>query len=316
MSSEGSVAIPVVSLSDYTSGDATRRSRFVRVFGEALREFGFVSVRDHGIAEERISAAYAAARAFFALPLEEKRRSAVPESAGNRGYVAFGAEHAKNRSVGDLKEFFHVGRALPELGAGGANAFPGAVPAFEADTLALYRDLEAVAATMLTALADTFDAAPDTFTKMMKGGDSVLRMIHYPPLREAFIPGAVRAAEHEDINLITLLCESTAAGLEILTRDGRWLAVEAPPGHIVVDTGDMMQLVTNGVLPSTTHRVVNPPSDADDVVRYSMPFFVHPYPDCPLAPLPFCVTPDRPARYAETTARAFLRQRLAELGLA
>ena len=108
---------------------------------------------------------------------------------------------------------------------------------------------------------------------------------------------------------------ATAAGLEILTRDGRWLAVEAPPGHIVVDTGDMMQLITNGRLPAITHRVVNPPSGAEDVVRYSMPFFVHPFPTCPLAPLPFCVSESDPARYEATTAQGYLEKRLAELGL-
>lgn len=308
-------SIPTVSLSDYTSGDDSRRARFVRTFGAALREFGFVSVDQHGIPTERIRAAYAAAAEFFALSEAEKEKSVVEGSGGNRGYVAFGAEHAKNRKVGDLKEFFHVGRDLPELGPGGANAFPAAAPRFEPDTRALFAELERTASTLLEALAEHFGAPRDTFTKMTTGGNSILRLIHYPPLRDAFIPGGVRAAEHEDINLLTLLCESTAAGLEILTRDGQWLAVEAPPGHIVVDSGDMMQLITNGMLPSTTHRVVNPPSDEEDVVRYSMPFFVHPYPSCPLAPLPFCASEGAPARYAATTAQAFLERRLKELGL-
>ncbi|MFO0673042.1 MAG: 2-oxoglutarate and iron-dependent oxygenase domain-containing protein [Polyangiaceae bacterium] len=315
MSTVPGSSIPVVSLADYRSGDAARRERFVRVFGEALHEFGFVSVCDHGIGRERIAAAYAAIAEFFALPLEEKKKSEIPGSGGNRGFVAFGAEHAKNRSVGDLKEFFHVGRELPELGPGGANAFPAGAPAFEPATRALFADLEGAAGTLLTALADVFGAPSDTFTKMTVGGNSILRLIHYPPLKDAFIPGGVRAAEHEDINLITLLCESTAAGLEILTRDGRWLAVEAPPGHIVVDTGDMMQLITNGRLPATTHRVVNPASGAEDVVRYSMPFFVHPYPTCPLAPLPFCVSEENPARFEATTAQGYLEKRLSELGL-
>jgi len=308
-------SIPVVSLRDFTSGDTRRRERFVATFGGALREYGFVSVDQHDIEPGRIRAAYASAARFFALPPEEKKKSVVEGSGGNRGYVAFGAEHAKNRKVGDLKEFFHVGRDLPELGPGGANAFPAAVPSFEPDTRALFAELERTAATLLEALAEHFGAPADTFTKMIVNGNSILRLIHYPPLRDAFIPGGVRAAEHEDINLLTLLCESTAAGLEILTRDGQWLAVEAPPGHIVVDSGDMMQLLTNGVLPSTTHRVVNPKSDADDVVRYSMPFFVHPFPSCPLAPLPFCTSPESPPRYAETTAQGFLEQRLRELGL-
>lgn len=308
-------SIPIVSLSDYLHGTDAARDAFVRVFGDALREFGFVSVKDHGIAPDRIRAAYAAAATFFALPLEEKLRSRVEGSGGNRGYVGFGAEHARHRKVGDLKEFFHVGRDLPELGPGGVNAFPVGAPDLEPTTRALFDELEGVARALLDALADGFGADRSTFTSMIRGGNSILRLIHYPRLADAFIPGAVRAAEHEDINLLTLLCESTGAGLEILTRDGRWLPVAAPPGHIVVDSGDMMQLLTNGRIPSTTHRVVNPPSDEEDLVRYSMPFFVHPYPACPLAPLPFSVSADDPPRFAPTTAQGFLEMRLRELGL-
>lgn len=308
-------AIPVVTLSDYTHGGAAAREAFVRTFGEALHEFGFVSVRGHDIEPGHIHGAYDAVRRFFALDLEAKKRTTIEGSGGNRGYVAFGAEHAKDRKVGDMKEFFHLGRELPDLGPGGKNAFPAELPGLEAATRTLFADLERVAGTLLEALAVHFGAPSDTFTKMTVGGNSILRVIHYPPLREAFVPGALRAAEHEDINLITLLCESTAAGLEILTRDGRWLAVEAPPGHIVVDSGDMMQLVTNGRLPATTHRVVNPPSSEEDLPRYSMPFFVHPYPSCPLAPLPFCVGPDSPAKYEATTAQGYLEKRLRELGL-
>lgn len=306
--------IPVVSLESFRHGGEAR-ARFVRELGDALHTFGFVSVKDHGIAPSRIRAAYDAAARYFALPAPAKSKTAVPGSGGNRGYVGFGAEHAKNRKVGDLKEFFHVGRDLPALGAGGTNAFPEEVPELETATKALFADLEGAANTLLEAIAEYFEAPRDTFTSMVRGGNSILRVIHYPPLRDAFIPGGVRAAEHEDINLLTLLCESTAAGLEILTRDGTWLAVEAPPGHIVVDSGDMMQLLTNGKLPSTTHRVVNPPSDQDDVVRYSMPFFVHPYPECPLAPMPFCVKDGEAPRYAPTTAQGFLETRLRELGL-
>ncbi len=308
--------IPIVSLASFTRGSSGERARFVSEFGGALREFGFVSVTDHGVDAKRIERAYASAADFFALDRARKDRSVVEGSAGNRGYVGFGAEHAKNRKVGDLKEFFHVGRELPALGAGGKNSFPADVSSFETDTRALFDELENAARTMLEALAEYFGAPRTTFSDMIVGGNSILRLIHYPPLKDAFIPGAVRAAEHEDINLLTLLCESTAAGLEILTRDGSWLPVAAPKGHIVVDSGDMMQLITNGVLPSTTHRVVNPPSTEEDKRRYSMPFFVHPYPECALAPLPFCVSESQPARYEATTANAFLAKRLRDLGLA
>lgn len=310
-----SQSLPVVSLADYRSGSRHAQAGFVRVFGDALAELGFVSVKDHGVDTALIRSAYDVVARFFALPIDVKRRYVVEGSMGNRGFVGFGEEHAKDRKVGDLKEFFHVGREMPSLGAGGRNAFPAEVPEFEPTTRALFDQLEGAATSMLEAVADVFGAPKDTFSKMIVGGNSILRLIHYPPLKDGFIPGAVRAAEHEDINLVTLLCESTQPGLEILTRDGRWLPVEAPPGHIVVDTGDMMQRITNGRLPSVTHRVVNPSSDADDVVRFSMPFFVHPFPTCSLDVLPFCTSADKPAKFPPITAQAFLEERLQAIGL-
>lgn len=304
-----------MSLADYRGGSTERRARFVQTFGEALREFGFVSVTDHGVDRELIRRAYARIAEFFALPTAAKQACVVEGSGGNRGYVGFGLEHAKNRTVGDLKEFFHVGREIPALGPGGINAFPRDLPAFEPTVRELYSALDAAAGTMLEAFAESFGAPADTFTRLATNGNSILRLIHYPPLRQAFIPGGVRAAEHEDINLITLLCESTGAGLEILTRDGRWLAVDAPPGHLVVDSGDMMHRITNGLVPATTHRVVNPPSEQDDVERYSMPFFCHPRPDAVLEVLPFCTDAQHPPKDPPITAQAFLEERLRALGL-
>jgi len=307
--------IPVVSLEAYRNGSAADQADFVRVFGDALREFGFVSVTDHGVDRALIQRTYDVIARFFALPVETKKKCIVEGAMGNRGFVGFGEEHAKDRKVGDLKEFFHVGREIPSLGPGGKNAFPSEVPDFEATTRALFDQLDAAATVMLRGLAGVFGAPEDTFAKMSVGGNSILRLIHYPPLKERFIAGGVRAAEHEDINLITLLCESTQPGLEILTKSGKWLAIEAPPGHIVVDTGDMMQRITNGHLPAVTHRVVNPARDADDVVRYSIPFFVHPFPTCPLDVLPFCTSDADPPKWPPITAQAFLEERLRELGL-
>lgn len=299
--------IPLVDLSHYERGSASERARFVATFGDALREFGFVTVTGHGIEKDLIARAYAAVRALFALPEEQKARYLVPGGAGQRGYTGRGAEHAKNRKVGDLKEFWHVGRD-----AYGENLWPSEVPALEETTLPLFGALESSARTMLRALAEYLGVPRNTLSDMIENGNSILRLIHYPPLRDLFVPGAVRAAEHEDINLITLLCEGTASGLEILTRDGEWIPVDTLKDQIVVDSGDMLQRVTKGVIPSTTHRVVNPPGD--DTERYSMPFFVHPYPDCALHPLPLKEAehlPDLPL----LTADQFLRQRLIEIGL-
>jgi isopenicillin N synthase-like dioxygenase len=310
--------IPLLDLTDYSSGSASKKAQFVRVFGDALKEFGFVSIEGHGIDDGLIRRTYKEVERFFQLPEATKKAYALG-NAGQRGYTGFGKEHAKNRTIGDLKEFWHVGRDLPaghrHLPIYGDNVWPKEVPAFREHTQALYDALDGAARKMLEALADYFGVAKDTFSAMAKDGNSILRVIHYPPLREKFVPGAVRAAEHEDINLITLLCEGTSSGLEILTRDGEWIPVDTLRGQIVVDSGDMLSRVTNNVIPATTHRVVNPKGAEDDVERYSMPFFVHPYPDCVLRPLPQTETPDNPAKYEPITADQFLKQRLREIGL-
>lgn len=311
--------VPLVNLSHYTHGTPAERERFVKVFGEGLREFGFVSVEEHGVDPALIRRTYEDVAAFFRLPRDTKHRYEIQGGGGQRGYTGFGKEHAKNRTVGDLKEFWHVGRELPaghkHLSAYGHNLWPEEIPTFRQNTLALFDGLDRAAKVMLEALADWFAAPRSTFADMAQDGNSVLRLIHYPPLGNQFEPGAVRAAEHEDINLITLLCEATSSGLEILTRDGEWLPVDTLKGQIVVDSGDMLSRVTNNVIPSTTHRVVNPSSTDDDVTRYSMPFFVHPYPECVLKPLPSTETAENPARYPPITADEFLRQRLREIGL-
>lgn len=311
--------VPLVSLHDYTHGTPNERDRFVKIFGEGLREFGFVSIEDHGVDQGLIRRTYEDVARFFELPREVKQRYEIPGGMGQRGYTGFGKEHAKNRTIGDLKEFWHVGRELPNghrnLPTYGTNVWPVEVPTFRENTLGLFEALDRAAATMLEALADWFGSPKSTFRDMAQDGNSVLRLIHYPPLGNQFEPGAVRAAEHEDINLITLLCEATASGLEILTRDGQWLSVDTKPGQIVVDSGDMLSRVTNELIPSTTHRVVNPGSSAEDVTRYSMPFFVHPYPECMLQSLQEAEKMGAAPKYAPITADDFLRQRLREIGL-
>lgn len=311
--------IPTVHLSDYINGTPQARARFVQVFGDGIKEFGFVTVADHGIEDSLIRRTYSDVEKVFKLPKPTKQRYVVPNGAGQRGYTGYGQEHAKNRTVGDLKEFWHVGRELskehPLPRSYGPNVWPEEVPTFRQSTLSLFSALERAASVMLEALADYFAVPRPTFSDMMVDGNSVLRLIHYPPLRDRFIPGGVRAAEHEDINLITLLCEGTSSGLELLTRDGEWMPVDTLRGQIVVDSGDMLSRVTNEVIPATTHRVVNPKGKDDDVERYSLPFFVHPYPDCVLKPISVTETKDNPARFEPITADAFLKQRLREIGL-
>lgn len=305
--------IPTVNLSHYQHGTAQERARFVKVFGDGIKEFGFVTVEGHGVDQKLIRDTYRDVETFFRQPDTTKKRYQIPDGGGQRGYTPFGNEHAKNRTVGDLKEFWHVGRELDRShrlqGRYGPNVWPEEVPSFRQNTLALYHALDRAAAVMLEALADYFGIARNRFADMAVDGNSVLRLIHYPPLKEKFVPGAVRAAEHEDINLITLLCEGTASGLEILTRDGEWIPVDTLQGQIVVDSGDMLSRVTNEIIPATTHRVVNPKEA--DLERYSMPFFVHPYPECDLTPLKETGAP----KFPPITADEFLQQRLREIGL-
>jgi isopenicillin N synthase-like dioxygenase len=237
----------------------------------------------------------------------------VPGSQGNRGYVPFGRERAVGAAAADLKEFWHIGQETirPEYrDAYAPNVWPDApvLAGFRETALAFYRGLEGCAHAALRAVALYLGLPEHHFADMIVDGNSVLRLIHYPPVPPDAPPHAVRAAAHEDINLVTLLVEGTSGGLEIQTRDGAWLPVHSLAGQIVLDAGDMLQLCTNGAIPSTTHRVVNP--EGPNVPRYSMPFFTHPRPDVLLEPAPGTVTATRPARYAPLRAHEFLSQRL------
>ncbi len=269
----------------------------------------------HGLDEALIAAAAADAKAFFALPEAVKRRYRDPGGAGQRGYTPFGIETAKDAPHADLKEFWHVGREAPGLSGLAPNLWPEEIPAFRAHMLGLYAALEGVGARLLSAVALHLGLGAHALEDPVAGGDSVLRLLHYPPA--TFEGPALRAGAHEDINAITLLLGAEEGGLEILDRDGRWLAINPPAGALVVNIGDMLARLTNDVLPSTTHRVVNPPPERRGVARYSTPFFLHFRPDFLIETLPACVSGDRPDRYPEPiTAGAFLQRRLREIKLA
>ncbi len=333
-------AVPTLDLSDYTSCDTSLRSRAVAELGGALTDIGFVVVEGHQVDGRLVRDAYALWQRFFALDEPAKRRYAGVEG-GARGFTPFGVEHAKDSPTPDLKEFWHVGQELPPdhplRHAYPPNVWPRELPELREPTLALYRELERVAEQLLMALAEHFGLPEETFATMVRGGNSVLRILHYPPVPATHAPPAaapplppgapetaapspappppaLRAAPHEDINLVTLLCEATDSGLELLRRDGTWLPVEAGPGQIVVDAGDMLSRITNEVVPATTHRVVNPPAAANGD-RYSMPFFVHPPAACELSVLDRFVSAARPRRFPPITAGELLARRLAEIGL-
>ncbi len=293
--------------------------RFARDLGASFERCGFAIVSDPGLPPALAEEALARSRAFFALPEALKRRYAVPGGAGQRGYTPFGIEAAKGASVHDLKEFWHVGRTLPAGHPYRArmpdNLWPSEVEGFRTHVEGLYEALDTLGQRVLAAIARYLGLADGALAPAVRDGNSILRLLHYPPVAEDAT--GVRASAHEDINAITLLLGAEEAGLELLDRDGRWLAVEPPPGAVVCNIGDMLQRLTNHVLPSTTHRVANPAPERRDVSRYSMPFFLHFAPDFPIQTLRACVGAARPDRYPEPiTADAYLHQRLREIGLA
>jgi isopenicillin N synthase-like dioxygenase len=292
---------------------------FARAMGESYERFGFAIVADHGLDAAMIARALAATKAFFALPEESKRRYHVPGGGGQRGYVPFGIEAAKGADKVDLKEFWHVGRDLPAghryADVMPANLWPREIPAFRESVSALYDALDALGRALLQSLALHLGLAAHFFDDAVCEGNSVLRLLHYPPLPPH--PEGVRAEAHEDINVITLLLGAEEAGLQLLTREGQWLEVNPPDGALVVNIGDMLQRQTNHKLPSTTHRVRNPSAERAPLPRYSIPFFLHFAPDYPIETLPGCIDAAHPNRYpTPIAAQDYLLQRLREIRLA
>ena len=295
------------------------REAFVAELGAAYREWGFAGINGHGIPQSSIDAAYEAFKAFFALPEETKMEYHVPGSGGARGYTPFGVETAKGSKHFDLKEFWHIGREVPDdfphRDVMPPNLWPEEVPGFREHGYGLYQALDALGSRVLSALALHIGLPADWFADKTDYGNSILRPIHYPPITADNIPN-VRAGAHGDINLITLLVGASAAGLEVQSHDGEWVPFTSDADTIVVNIGDMLQRLTNHVYPSTIHRVVNPPGDEARKPRYSVPFFLHPNPDFLIDVLPSCITPDNPSRYPEPiTAQGYLEERLREIKL-
>lgn len=297
----------------------TDREAFVAELGAAYREWGFAGINGHGIPQSQIDGAYDVFKAFFALPEDVKKQYHVPGGGGARGYTAFGVETAKGAQHFDLKEFWHIGREIPDDSkyreVMPPNLWPTEVPGFREHGYGLYQTLDALGSKVLSALALHIGLPEDYFVDKTDYGNSILRPIHYPPITADDIPN-VRAGAHEDINLITLLVGASAAGLEVKSRDGEWVPFTSDADTIVVNIGDMLQRLTNHVYPSTTHRVTNPPGDQARKPRYSVPFFLHPNPDFVIDVLPSTVTADNPSRYPEPiTAQGYLEERLREIKL-
>lgn len=308
--------VPTLSLASYTQGTVAERQAFVEGLFNGIKDYGFIILKDHGVDTKMFDRGYEILQKVFALPLHEKTKYIPPAKDGQRGYTPFGKEHAKDSPVMDLKEFWHVGRELPEGHVDRAhqpdNIWPIEYPEFKETFLSLFNQLEIAGATMLEALTGPLAVEKDFFAKMIYNGSSVFRLLHYPPIGKDVDPRCLRAAPHEDINFITILPAATSSGLQLKDRDGQWLDVEAANGTLIVDAGDMLARLTNDVIPSTTHQVVNTP-ESGSKSRYSMPFFMHPRPEAMLSCLPSCRGTG--AKYTDITAGQFLYQRLVEIGL-
>ena len=310
--------IPSVDLADFTEGNKETKAAFVKELGKAFEEIGFVAVKNHGLNDALCAELYAQVKGFFTLSKKEKEAYEIEGLAGQRGYVSFGKEHAKNKNEGDLKEFWHFGQTVedndPIKEEYPDNVQVNELPKFNTVGKEVYQKLEATGREMLRAIALHLNLDENYFDAKIHNGNSILRPIHYPPITHE-PKDAVRAAEHEDINLITLLMGASADGLQVLNKSGEWISVTALPNQIVVNVGDMLQRLTNNKLKSTTHRVVNPPREKWDTSRYSIPFFLHPRSEVSLNCLPSCISESNPKNFSDITAGEYLEQRIIELGL-
>lgn len=295
--------VPTLDISELESAPQI----FIKKLGAAYQEWGFAGIIGHNISQSTIDAAMQEAKCFFDLPLNEKKNH---QSAHNwaRGYVPFGTEKAKDAEHSDLKEFYHLGSEQID-----ANRWPDN-PEFIAAFKKLYQELDLLSINILSAVALFLNLDKHYFTEKVVDGESLLRILHYPPILDPCAPN-VRAAAHEDINLITLLVGSEKEGLEVLSRQGDWVPISMIKGTIICNLGDMMQRLTNGFLPSTTHRVVNPKSTAASESRYSIPFFVHPEPSMSLTCLPQYCNATTPKRFNDISAGDYHQQRINEIGL-
>ena len=303
-------SIPILDIGRFESD----RHAFLSEFREAYQEWGFAGISGHDLDPKLVEAAWSAAKKFFDLPTELKYQYEGAEKDRSRGYVPLGVEKAKDSKYSDLKEFYHIGHQVEGVAHLAANIWPKEIIEFQATFEALYASLDRLAVRVLGIFATVLELPVDYFDSRIKHGETLLRVLHYPPILNQDVPN-LRAAAHEDINLITLLAGSEQDGLEVLSRQGEWVPINMIEGTIICNVGDMLQRLTNAQLPSTTHRVVNPKGDKARTSRYSIPYFVHPSPEVSLDCLAGCVDAENPKQFPAITAGEYLEQRLKEIGL-
>lgn len=311
------MAIPSVDLALFVKGTPEQKNEFVQQLGKAYEEVGFVAVKNHGVPDELIADLYNYVQQFFSLPLEQKKKYEDPILAGQRGYTSFGKEHAKGSDAPDLKEFYQYGQVPADNfdeEEYPLNISVKEVEGFNETFEKAYRAFEKSGKALLQAIALYLGLDEFYFDDYVHNGNSILRAIHYPPITNE-PKSAIRAEQHEDINLITLLVGASADGLQVLTKQDEWIGVTSLPEQIVVNVGDMLQRLTNNKLRSTTHRVVNPPRELWHTSRFSIPFFLHPKSSMSLRCLESCIDAEHPKAYEDATAGEYLDERLREIGL-
>ena len=270
-------SIPAFSMFDIQQRDAET----IAELKLALTTHGFFTINDHGIADEVLHSSYRLSKDFFSLPDVVKNTYAHPEKAGARGYTPYGKETAVGETTPDLKEFWHHGPLVndsydPRISK---NILVSELSDFNDQFDILFNQLNMLGLKVLSAIAVILGKESSFFDSWALKGNSILRLIHYPPVVDS--SNILRARAHEDINLITLLVGAEESGLEVQNTQGVWIPIEAESKSIVCNIGDMMQLVTRNKLKSTTHRVVDY-NLGEPKSRYSMPFFLHPSPNIEL----------------------------------
>ncbi len=310
--------IPSVNLADFLSDDKSRKQKFINEIGYAYENIGFVALKGHFLDDQLVKDLYEEVKNFFDLPVAIKEKYEIPGIGGQRGYVSFGKESAKGKKEGDLKEFWHFGQYVNK-DSKYAKEYPENViveelPKFNEVGKKTYQMLEKTAKYVLRSLALHLELEETYFDKYIKNGNSILRPIHYPPIKTE-PKGAERAAAHGDINLITLLMGAQGKGLQVQNHNGDWIDAMAEPDELMINVGDMLSRHSNNKLKSTIHRVVNPPKELWGTSRYSIPFFMHPISDMKLDVLENCIDENNPKQFEDITAGEFLDERLKELGL-
>ncbi len=308
--SESTLPIAAVNLDDFICGNATKRAEFVQEIGDSFVNIGFAAIKGGSLSEQLQHEVHAQIQQFFALADDIKEQYAIPDIAGQRGYNRLWSEQAKGGTVADIKEFWHHGRATDTSTLSNINV--AELPAFTSTLQRTFVALEQTAIALMEATALFLKLPQQYFSQFITAGLSLLRAIHYPPITSE-PQDAIRAAAHEDINLITLLVGASATGLQVCDTTGAWYDIDTPSGYLIVNVGDMLQRLTNGYLPSTTHRVINPPRRLWHTSRYSLPFFFHPIASMDLRSLDAFITATRPKQFSNMTAGEYLTQRLREI---